>query len=386
MKHEEWQGVYAPQGDALDRRVQQALCGLPQEQRVACVRGRWALLLAAVLALASAIALAAGLLLSDRMDARTAAWQALATQYGFTPEMEAFFECEVSPDGRTIVFSPRGMEQIAQRLGVYTVTLSGGDAQASWSYDGEKIGEALTSPIWDAALLEQALARRASGEDWTEILLPEQMLAVSITQEQAISIARQAAEAELGADALAAYPQAEAHLYYEDVQIAESDGHSVRRWEVWFYHEERFEEEWIAVRLYADDGEVFDCARHTREEQAQIETQDAALIRQADARSAEAQARAEITRAQAVELARDALAQVYGLTQAQLGELEWQEDYAPSPYRMEGDAPIITEYFWLWQGDGEAFTEGNGLYAVEVNAQTGVIENVLYDSGLSGNG
>ena len=386
MKCEDWQGVYAPHGDALDMRVQQALGKLPQERRAVHVRRRWAVLLAAVLALASAIALAAGLMLSDRMDARTAAWQALAAQYGFTPEMEAFFDCEVSPDGRTVVFSPRGMEQIAQRLGVYTVTLAEEGASASWSHDGEKIGEALTSPIWDAALLGQALSRKATGEDWAEILLPEQMLAVSITQEQAISIARQTAEAELGADALAAYPQAEAHLYYEDVQIAESDGHSVRRWEVWFYHEERFEEEWITVRLYADDGEVFDCARHTWEEQAQIETQDAALIRQADARSAEAQARAEITRAQAVELARDALAQVYGLTQAQLDELEWQEDYAPSPYRMEGDAPIITEYFWLWQGDGEAFTEGNGLYAVEINAQTGVIEEVRYDSGLNGNG
>ena len=181
MKCEDWQGVYAPHGDALDMRVQQALGKLPQERRAVHVRRRWAVLLAAVLALASAIALAAGLLLSDRMDARTAAQRALAAQYGFTPEMEAFFDCEVSPDGRTVVFSPRGMEQIAQRLGVYTVTLSGGDAQASWSHDGEKIGEALTSPIWDAALLEQALARRAAGEDWVEILLPEQMLAVSIT-------------------------------------------------------------------------------------------------------------------------------------------------------------------------------------------------------------
>ena len=117
-----------------------------------------------------------------------------------------------------------------------------------------------------------------------------------------------------------------------------------------------------------------------------METQDAALVKRADVRSAEAQALAEITRAQAVELARDALAQVYGLTQAQLDRLEWQEGYAPSLYRMEGDVPIITEYFWLWQGDGEKFTEGDGLYAVEVNVQTGVIENVMYDSGLSGNG
>lgn len=386
MKREDWQGVYAPHGDALDRRVQQALHSLPQERRAVHVRRRWAILLAAVLALASAIALAAGLLLSDRMDARTAAQRALAAQYGFTPEMEAFFDCEVLPDGRTVVFSPQGMEQIAGRLGVYTVTLAEEGASASWSHDGVESGEALTSPVWNTALLGQALSRRAAGEDWNEILLPERMLAVNVAQEQAVSIAQEAAEAELGADALAAYPQAEAHLYYEDAQIAESDGHGVRRWEVWFYHEESMEEEWITVKLYADDGQVFDCARHTREEQAQIETQDAALIRQADARSAEAQARAEITREQAVALARDALAQVYGLTQAQLDRLEWQEDYAPSPYRMEGDVPVITEWFWLWQGDGEAFTEGDGLYTVEVNAQTGVIENVRYDSGLSGNG
>ena len=386
MKREDWQGVYAPHGDALDRRVRQALGKLPQERRAVHVRRRWAILLAAVLALASAIALAAGLLLSDRMDARTSAQRALAAQYGFTPEMEAFFDCEVSLDGRTVVFSPRGMEQIAGRLGVYTVTLAEEGASASWSHDGEEIGKALTSPVWYTALLEQALARRAAGEDWAEILLPERMLAVNITKEQALAITRRAAEVELGADALAAYPQAEAHLYYEDAQIADSDGHGVRRWEVWFYQEGRIGEEWLTVRLHADDGQVFDCARHTQEEQAQIETQDAALIRQADARSAEAQARAEITRAQAVELARDALAQVYGLTQAQLDRLEWQEDYAPSPYRMEGDMPIITECFWLWQGDGEAFTAGDGLYTVEVNAQTGVIENVLYDSGLSGNG
>lgn len=386
MKQEDWRGVYAPQGDALDRCVQRALASLPQERGAGCAKRRWAAVLAAALVLISAAALAAGLLLSDRMDARTAAQRALAAQYGFTPEMEAFFDCEVSPDGRTVVFSPRSMEQIAGRLGVYTVTLTEEGARASWSHDGEAIGEALTSPVWNAALLGQALSRRAAGEDWNEILLPERMLAVNITREQALSIARQAAEERLGADALAAYPEAEAHLYYEGTQEAERDGHSVRRWEVWFYCGESMEEEWITVKLYADDGQVFECARHMREEQAQIETQDATLIRQADARSAEAQARAEITREQAVALAKDALAQVYGLTQAQLDRLQWQQDYDPSPYRMEGDVPIITEWFWLWQSNGDDFTQGDGLYAVEINAQTGVIEDVRYDSGLSGNG
>lgn len=386
MKREDWQGVYAPRGDALDRRVQQVLSSLTQERSAIHAKRRWVAVLAAALMLASAIALAAGLLLSDRASARTAAWQALSAQYGLTPEMEAFFGCEISPDGRTIVLAPRGMEQIAGRLGVYTVTLSEDGATASWSHDGEAIEKTLTSPVWDAALLAQALARRAAGEEWPEILLTKEQLAVRITQEQAVSIARQAAEAELGADALAAYPQAEAHLYYEDARMAGSDGHSIRRWEVWLFSEERMDEEWLTVKLYADDGQVFECARHTREEQAQIKTQDASLVKQPDARSGEAQAIAALTREQAVALAMEALEQVYGLTQAQLDRLQWQEDYAPSPYRMEGDVPIITEWFWLWQGDGDTFTEGDGLYTVDINAQTGVIEDVRYDSGLNGNG
>ena len=383
MKREEWQGVYAPRGDALDRRVQQALSNLTQERSA---KRRWIAVLAAALVLASAIALAAGLLLSDRAAARTAAWQVLSAQYGLTPEMEAFFGCKISPDGRTVVLAPRGMEQIAGRLGVYTVTLSDDGASASWSHDGEDISETLTSPVWDASLLAQALARKAAGEEWPDILLTQEQLAVRIPQEQAVAIARQAVEAELGADALAAYPSAEAHLYYEDARIAGSDGHSIRRWEVWLFSEEDMDEEWLTVKLYADDGQVFECARHTRAEQAQIMTQDASLVKQPDARSGEAQARAELTREQAVALAMDALAQVYGLTQAQLDRLQWQESYAPSPYRMEGDVPIITEWFWLWQGDGDTFTEGDGLYTVEINAQTGVIEDVCYDSGLNGNG
>ena len=32
------------------------------------------------------------------------------------------------------------------------------------------------------------------------------------------------------------------------------------------------------------------------------------------------------------------------------------------------------------------FAEGDGVYQVEVNAQTGTIESILYDSTLSSNG
>ena len=216
-----------------------------------------------------------------------------------------------------------------------------------------------------------------------EILLPQERLTVNITQEQAIAIAREAAGAALGEDVLVQFPRADAHLYYEDAGEAERDGHSVRRWDVWLLPEEGMEE-WITVRLYADDGQVFDCLRHEQEEE--IPTQDDALMREVDARSAQAQALAALTHEQAMRLAREAIGTVYGLTPQQLDRLEWQEDYDPSPYSMKGDTPVLTEWFWLWQSEGEDFTEGDGLYRVEVNAETGVIENVTYDSGLSGNG
>lgn len=381
MKREVWQSVYAPRGDALERRVQEALGRLSEESPRVGGKRMWAAVLAAAMIAASALALAAGLVLSGRVDAKTAARQALQAQYGFTPEMEAFFTCEVSPDGRTVVFSPDSEGMLAGRLGTYTVTLPEGNA--AWSHDGEAIGEALTSPVWNAALLGEALARKAAGEEWVEILLPQERLAVNITQEQAAAIAREAAGAAFGEDILAQFPRADAHLYYEDAQEAERDGHSVRRWDVWLLPEESMEE-WITVRLYADDGQVFDCLRHAQEEE--IPTQDNALIRQTDARSGEAQARAALTHEQAMCLARDAIGAVYGLTPQQLDRLEWQEDYDPSPYSMKGDTPVLTEWFWLWQSEGEDFTEGDGLYRVEVNAETGVIENVTYDSGLSGNG
>ena len=54
---------------------------------------------------------------------------------------------------------------------------------------------------------------------------------------------------------------------------------------------------------------------------------------------------------------------------------------------MAGDTPVIQIYLWLWQGGSSApFVEGDGVYQVEVNAQTGTIERILYDSTLSGNG
>ena len=387
MKREDWQRVYQPRQGALEARVGQTLRMLDTQtnERIWAMKKTMALALAAVLLLGAAAALAAGLIFSDKVDAKTAARQALAGQYGFTPAMEAFFDCEVSGDGSTAVVTPAETGAgIEEKLGVYTVTLGKGNrATVSWSHDGETIGEDTQSPVWDTGLLAAAIARKAAGEEWIDIVLDAEQTAVNVTPEEAIAIARRAATEKFGIDNLEVFEDWGAQLYYRGVQKAEKDGKGAKCYQVRFTQgDERGTE--YAVSLYANSGEVFECRRM---EEEQSEDYDANISWHAAPGSEQAKALAEITPEQAAQLAKDAAAEVYGLSPAQKDSMEWIDDVAPSPYAMAGDTPVIQIYLWLWQGGSSApFAEGDGVYQVEVNAQTGTIESILYDSTLSGNG
>lgn len=387
MKREDWQRVYQPRQGALEARVGQTLRMLDTQtnERTWTMKKTMALVLAAVLLLGAAAALAAGLIFSDQVDVKTVARQALAGQYGFTPAMEAFFDCEVSGDGRTAVFTPAETGAgIEEKLGVYTVTLGKGrQATASWSHDGETIGEDTQSPVWDTKLLAEAIARKAAGEEWIDIVLDAEQTAVNVTPEEAIAIARRAATEQFGMDDLKVFEDWGAHLYYRGVEKAEKDGKGAKCYQVRFMQgDERGTE--YAVSLYANSGEVFECRRM---EEEQSEDYDANISWHAAPGSEQAKALAEITPEQAAQLAKDAAAEVYGLSPAQKDSMEWIDDVAPSPYAMAGDTPVIQIYLWLWEGGSSApFVEGDGVYQVEVNAQSGTIESILYDSTLSGNG
>lgn len=389
VKREDWQKVYQPRQGALEARVGQTLRMLDTQTngRTWVMKKTMALILAAVLLLGAAAALAAGLIFSDRVDAKTAARQALAGQYGFTPAMEAFFDCEVSGDGRSVVFTPAADTGagVEGRLGVYTVTLGKGrQATASWSHDGETIGGDLQSPVWDTELLAAALERKAAGEEWIDIVLDAEQTTVNVTPEEAIEIARRAATEQFGIDGLRVLEDWGAHLYYRGVEKAQKDGKGAKCYQVRFTQENEHGTEY-AVSLYANSGEVFEC-RRLEEEQDEACDANADYWRAAPG-SEQAKALAAITPEQAAQLAKDAAAEVYGLSQAQKDSMEWVEDVAPSPYAMAGDTPVIQIWLWLWQGGTSApFAEGDGVYQVEVNAQTGTIESILYDSTLSGNG
>ena len=173
MKKAEWQAVYAPRGDALDARVKQTLMQLEEKPMRARPKRMVWLAAALVLVLLAAVAVAAGLTRSAKYDAKRLAHQALEEKYGFTQDMDSYFLCTVEEeDGQTVV-TYRANEDVgdfAWKLGDYTVTIRGGQAEASWSYDGEAVGDDFSSDVWDTALLARGLARRKAGEEWIEIM------------------------------------------------------------------------------------------------------------------------------------------------------------------------------------------------------------------------
>ena len=126
MKRVDWQRVYAPQGTALDVRVRRTLRTLSDAPvRRVNMKKRIAWVFCAVLALASAVALAAGLLFSDRVDVQARAEQALAQRYGLTQDMLSVFCREVDEAAGTVTFTPVGeaSDRLSERLGTYCVTV-----------------------------------------------------------------------------------------------------------------------------------------------------------------------------------------------------------------------------------------------------------------------
>ena len=172
MKKAEWQAVYAPRGDALERRVRQTLMQL--EEKPMRARPKRMVWLAAALALAlfAAVAVAAGLTRSSGYDAKRLAHQALEEKYGFTTDMESFFTCTAEEkDGQTVVTyrANKDVGDFAWKLGDYTVTIRNGQAEASWSNDGEAVGDDFSSDVWDTAMLARGMELVKAGQQWYEI-------------------------------------------------------------------------------------------------------------------------------------------------------------------------------------------------------------------------
>lgn len=293
--------------DALDSRLA-SLTGDPQlAQRI--LRGTerrketkmkkrfsMGLAFALVALLLMATAWAAGLIFSPRYDAVKLANQALQDKYGITDRMMSQFyrKAQLNSDGSTTV-TYESVEHIEQ-LGIYTITVRDGKAEASWSLDDK----------YNAGRLEDS----AWGPEQIERLLTDYAAVMQYLQANSKSTEKAPSPASL----------------------------------------EMIQEE---------------AARKREEVKAQV-------LRAATLSLAEAKENAVL-----------ALENEYQLSQEQLDLLmsfEGDETYA-----IEDNKPLLSLYFFLDQ-EGEGWKEKDGIYVVTVNLTDGVIEDILYDSALGGNG
>ena len=109
----------------------------------------------------------------------------------------------------------------------------------------------------------------------------------------------------------------------------------------------------------------------------------------------QARAAAKLTEEEMIGIARQAVISMYGLTDEQMAMMETDEEIRENcEYWMLDGKPVYCVWFWLQQATTDSddpsvfpdFTEKDGMYAVDVNVETGVIEDIYYESGMGGNG
>lgn len=108
-------------------------------------------------------------------------------------------------------------------------------------------------------------------------------------------------------------------------------------------------------------------------------------LAQQEAKRAEVLAAADISLADARQYARAALAESYRMTETQQKLLyQLEGEYDQTTFDMLNGRPVVRLFYHLSQG--EEWTEMDGIYVVTVNLQSGAVEEIIYDSGLAGNG
>lgn len=98
------------------------------------------------------------------------------------------------------------------------------------------------------------------------------------------------------------------------------------------------------------------------------------------------EARISVGEEEAITIAKQAFAVEYGLSQEQLDRMLYEKDYAGYTYAVMEGKTICEVWFWLHQDEDVVYSDGDGLYRARINAETGTIEEIMYDSALAGNG
>lgn len=108
-----------------------------------------------------------------------------------------------------------------------------------------------------------------------------------------------------------------------------------------------------------------------------------ALMDRQEKESEVVKAAAKLTASEMDQTGRAALKERFGLNDQQIAKLQLEDDSCA--WYIKNGQNLFSLYYWLWQDESE-WVEGNGIYIVDVNVETGAVEEIIYDNGLLGNG
>lgn len=130
-----------------------------EEQPVMKKKMSFAVVFALVLVSLAAVALAATLIFSPRVDALTLADKALEEKYGITLRMQSFFDRrdEALPDGSVRVTYTSG-ENFRKVMGEYTAVVKDGKAEVAWDLDGISTEGMFDAKAWGPEQLKEIMA------------------------------------------------------------------------------------------------------------------------------------------------------------------------------------------------------------------------------------
>ena len=279
------------------------------------------LMLIAVTALAYTVITA---VFSPRVDAYTAANQALEEKYGLTSSMLGFFSRDSrGNDGHHFIveYEPRFEDALASKLGAYRVSVMNGQVESvTWSLDGKS-----TEGGFDA-------------EAWGADQLGEMVRIASVTNDTS-RFQRKATGEDID--------------LYADMELI-PDG--------------------------ADD-EGFP------EADQQIENEISQFRHEVTEAGKEIETQSKFTRDELIELGRQGIITAYHLDSEQQQRLVFVDnDFFIAYYSTIGidQRPTFNMTFQSWSEDG--WQDGDGVYTIVVNILDGTVEYLEYDTTLDGNG
>ena len=281
-----------------ERMRQTVLHSLEKEEKSVKRKMTVSMILALVLVLVGSLAVAAGMMFSPRYDTLKLADDALFDNYGISDDLLPFFSRSLNETEGTVIY--RGMEDLRNVTGYYTVSFRNGVTEVEWSLEGVNGG-------WNAEKLAEINEICKKQDGYAE------------------------------ANAMARADEEKYHL-------SASEDSAMR-------------------------GPSEEALNALMEEQER----EKVLVQQA----------AKWTVSEMDQTGRAAVKERFALSEHQIDQMHLEE--GSCAWYIKDDQKLFSLYYWLWQNETE-WVEGNGSYILDVNVETGEVEEIIYDTGLLGNG